>query len=55
MREKTIHLSITQNDGFVHLGKSRRQGSKKLFSNQAFPFQVFDEFAKVFISLSALG
>lgn len=48
-RERTINLSIIQNDGFVHLGKSRRQERKKLFSNQAFPFQLFDEFALVVI------
>lgn len=27
--ERTINLSIIQNDGFMHLGKSRRQGRKK--------------------------
>lgn len=48
-REKEPSLSIIQNDGFMHLGKSRRQGRKKLFSNQAFPFQLFDEFAFVVI------
>ena len=48
-RERTMKPSIKQNDGFVHLGKSRKQGRKKLFSNQAFPFQLFDEFALVVI------
>lgn len=48
-RERTINLCIIQNDGFMHLGKSRRQETKKLFSNQAFPFQLFDEFALVVI------
>lgn len=48
LRKRTINLSIIQNDGFMHLGE-RRQGRKKLFSNQAFPFQLFDEFALVVI------
>lgn len=54
-RQRTISLSVTQNDGFVHLGKSRNQGRKKLFSNQAFPIQLFDEFAMAVIVLPALG
>lgn len=49
LRKGTIDLSMIQNDGFMHLGE-RRQGRKKLFSNQAFPFQLFDEFALVVIS-----
>lgn len=34
--EKKSYQSVTQKDGFVHWGKSRKQG-EKLFSNQAFP------------------
>ena len=53
VREKELPICNTEGR-ICALGKEQEAGKKKLFSNQAFPFELFGEFALVVIFLPAL-
>ena len=53
VREKELPIGNTEGR-ICALGKEQEAGEKKLFSNQAFPFELFGEFALVVIFLPAL-